>query len=79
MTQYDLNISEMIDNELSLSPYQSLSNRSKRYFKRNIIKMYTPVPVYKYHKSNPSLFYYFLRYYFIVTIVHFIFSFLKIY
>lgn len=78
MTTYNSNLSEMIDNELSLSPYQSLSNRSKRYFKRNIIKMYVPSSVTHYN-TNPSLFYYFLRYYFIVTIVHFIFSFLKIY
>jgi hypothetical protein len=78
MTTYDSNIYEMIDNELSLSPYQSLTTRTKRYFKRNIIKMYKPAPVYHYN-NNPSFFYYFLRYYFIITFVHFIFSFLKIY
>ena len=64
-----MDIHELIDNELSMVPYQSLSNRTKRYFKRNIIKIYTPQQeIIQYNYP----FYCFLKYYFIVTSVYFI-------
>jgi hypothetical protein len=70
-----MDIHELIDNELSMVPYQSLSNRTKRYFKRNMLKLYNPqqeIIQYKYYNYT---FYLFLKYYFIVTSVYFIFSF----
>jgi len=68
-----MDIHELIDNELSMVPYQSLSNRTKRYFKRNILKYYIqPQEIIqcKYQYNYP--FYCFLKYYFIVTLVYFL-------
>jgi hypothetical protein len=71
-----MDIHELIDNELSMVPYQSLSNRTKRYFKRNIIKIYTPQQELQHEIIEYNYqFYCFLKYYFIVTSVYFIFSF----
>ena len=68
---------ESIDNELSTIPYQSMSNRTKRYLKRNIMKIHL------YNKpQNMSLIYncnyniiYFLTFYFIISSVYFMASF----
>ena len=69
-----MDIHELIDNELSMVPYQSLTNRTKRYFKRNMVKLYTPqqeIIQYKYQYNYT--FYCFLKYYFIVTLTYFFF------
>jgi hypothetical protein len=72
------NIHESIDNELSTIPYQSMSNRTKRYLKRSMIRLHlynetqnSNLPyTYNYHKMI-----YFLTAYFIFSSVYFMASF----
>jgi len=49
------NIHEIIDNELMEPPYQSMSNRSKRCCKRNIIKLFNMLINNEQHITNDNI------------------------